>query len=313
MTNNYLLQYKTYDELLAEVMMDFKKWASNGMIDGSELIKVAQKINKRLGNKLRKEKQTILYVEKGRVRLPLDFYKHTAAAMCFDYKITQRVPTGSQREILATGNIADSCNVQVGNIPFTGVEPVQQLTPSVCFNQCGETYEILETTRSETRRYTHLGKLKIHMGKQMFYQLPKREHYEQSSLQYPAQPHALTHHAHCHEAYIENKFLHTNFDEGKVYFSYLGDMEDDNGNLIVLDHPLVNDYYEYALKQRIIENLMANGEIIPQNLFQLIEARYKVARVEGESLINMPDFAEMELAHTLNRRAMYNKYYLIFK
>jgi len=114
-------------------------------------------------------------------------------------------------------------------------------------------------------------------------------------------------------AYIENKFLYTNFDEGKVYITYLGDMEDEDGNLIVLDHELVNDYYEYAIKQRMIENFMANGETIPQNLFQVIETRYKEAKREGESLINTPDFAEMDMAHKANREAHYQKYYRIFQ
>ena len=57
MANNYLLKYKTFDELMAEISGDFRRYASNGMIDEAPLIKVAQKINKRLGNKLRREKE----------------------------------------------------------------------------------------------------------------------------------------------------------------------------------------------------------------------------------------------------------------
>lgn len=301
MSNNYLLQYKNFDELLAEVLMDFKKWASNSMIDGSELIKVAQKINKRLGNKLRREKEVILYVEKGKVRLPLDFYKHTSAAMCFDYEVTSKVRTGAQREYTTTSTV----------IPCTSLEQDPNVKPCVRMNDCGTALELIETTKYETRKYKQMGKLTVFMSKRLWPDQHPQEFHEHP-FGYPEMP-STPYKQYFYEAYIQDKFLYTNFQTGKVYLSYLGDMEDAEGNLIVLDHPMINDYYEYALKQRIIENLMANGEIIPQNLFQLIEARYKAAKVEGESLVNMPDFADMHTAHAINRHAMYNKYYLTFK
>ena len=284
MANNYLLKYKTFDELLAEVMLDYKKYASNGMIDGAELIKVAQKINKRLGDKLRKEKETILYVEKGRVRLPNDFHRHLLAFMVFDYTVTNKIVSGDHREYREVESV----------IPIPGCENnCEKPKPCVRITECGTQYEIIETVGYETRTYKDFGKLIIKNGK--------------TNL-----PHSCNDGS-VNVAYIENKFLYTNFDEGKIYLTYLGDMEDEEGNLLVLDHALVNDYYEYALKRRIVENLMSNGETIPQNLFQIVETRYKEARVEGESLINMPDFAEMDTAHNVNRQAKYNKYYKIFQ
>lgn len=282
MANNYLLKYKTFDELLAEVTGDYKRYATNGLIDASELIKVAQKINKRLGDKLRKEKETILYVEHGHVRLPADFHKHTSSAMCFEYTVTNKVVAGNQREYREVTTV-----VPVEGCIETCPQPVN---PCVRLNQCGKEYEIVQTTAFETRTYKNIGRLDIKQGKS----------YMSNSCD-------------SYYAYIDNNFLHTGFDEGTVYLSYLGNMEDEDGNLIVLDHEMVNDYYEYSLKQRLIENLIANGETIPQNLFQIVESRYKQAKVEADTLINMPDFAEMELAHRLNRQAMYRKFYHIFQ
>jgi hypothetical protein len=62
------------------------------------------------------------------------------------------------------------------------------------------------------------------------------------------------------QGWIKNGFLFTTFEEGKVYINYQGGMEDEDGNLLVPDHDLLNEYYEYALKQRILENLYMNGE-----------------------------------------------------
>jgi len=51
-----------------------------------------------------------------------------------------------------------------------------------------------------------------------------------------------------------------------VYISYQGAMEDEDGNLLVLDHPYCNEYYEYALKERILENMVFAGENVGQQL-----------------------------------------------
>ena len=37
-------------------------------------------------------------------------------------------------------------------------------------------------------------------------------------------------------------------------------MVNEDGELMVVDHDMINEYYEYALKQRILENLVMNDE-----------------------------------------------------
>jgi hypothetical protein len=111
---------------------------------------------------------------------------------------------------------------------------------------------------------------------------------------------------------IRNGFAHTiNFTEGRLYINYESVMEDDEGNLMVLDHPVVNEYYEYALKERILENLFLNGENTSQKL-QLVQAKLRPARTNALSFINMPDFFEMKQMWAKNRKAMYDKYYNMF-
>ena len=112
--------------------------------------------------------------------------------------------------------------------------------------------------------------------------------------------------------YIKNNFIYTNIDNGKLFISYQGALEDNEGNLLVMDHPMINEYYEYAIKQRLLENLYINGEDVAQKL-QLIEPRLKMARNNALSMVNMPDFAEMKKVWELNRKGMYHKYYDMFK
>ena len=75
---------------------------------------------------------------------------------------------------------------------------------------------------------------------------------------------------------------------------------------------MINEYYEYAMKQRILENLYMNGEEVSQKI-NLIEGKLRAARNNALGIVNMPDFAEMKALWEMNRKAQYNKYYDMFK
>jgi hypothetical protein len=114
------------------------------------------------------------------------------------------------------------------------------------------------------------------------------------------------------KGYLKNGFLIAGFDEGAVYLNYQSTMEDDDGNLLVMDHPTVNEYYEYALKQRILENLLMAGEEVTNKL-NLIEVRFRSARNNALSYVNTPDFRELKQIVQANRKAMYHKFYKMFE
>jgi hypothetical protein len=61
-----------------------------------------------------------------------------------------------------------------------------------------------------------------------------------------------------------------------------------------------------------MENLYMNGEDVAQRM-QLVEQRLKIARNNAMSLVNTPNFKEMEQMWLTNRKAMYARYYNMFK
>jgi hypothetical protein len=61
-----------------------------------------------------------------------------------------------------------------------------------------------------------------------------------------------------------------------------------------------------------MENLYLNGEDVAQRM-QIIEQRVRAARAQALSLVNTPNFREMADMWWINRRAMYSKYYDMFK
>lgn len=111
---------------------------------------------------------------------------------------------------------------------------------------------------------------------------------------------------------LKNGFLVCNFPDGEVYLNYQSLMEDDEGNLLVMDHPYANEYYEYAIKQRIFENLFMAGEPVNNHL-QLVTQQLRPARNNALTFVNTPDFAVLRKMWEVNRQAQYHNYYRMFK
>jgi hypothetical protein len=158
----------------------------------------------------------------------------------------------------------------------------------------GEKWELIQVLNTgATRKYTLLTPLRMKASQEIDCDCPNLYHNTPN------------------EGWIKGGFLFTTFDTGKVYLNYQGQLEDDQGNLLVPDHDLLNEYYEYALKSRIMENLYLNGEDVAQRM-QLLEQRLKAARNNALSMVNTPNFKEMEQLWWANRKAMYGKYYNMF-
>jgi hypothetical protein len=325
---NYTLKYRTFDQLLEDVTIDLHTFALENMIEPQQLIKLARKLNYELGLRLNQTKEAILDVTHHKVKLPDDFYTFNFGMICGDFKEIvgydgiaggtniQEVP---YREFPATVDTcapatvncrtcnSNPCNHTAAcelNCPIvdpipTAFDPLNPtgntcIAPRVFMNCKGEKYELIQVVNSSvTRSYKALKPLRMKTSQEIECDCP--------NLYYNT----------ADQGWIKYGFLNTTFETGKVYLNYQGDMSDDNGNLLVPDHELLNEYYEYALKARILENLFLNGEDVSQRI-QLIEAKLRPARNQAISLVNTPNFKEMEDMWWTNRRAMYGKYYSMF-
>ena len=288
------LQYRTFDELLNEVSTDFVIYSNEGMIEPAQLIKVAQRINYDLGLRIHGTKEKVLDIEKRKVKLPDDFYVLNYAYLCGKYKVTYPSMSGRHTENVILDpskctivNGVNTCNTCGG----TDTTCICERTYSVECKTGEKVYvQVIEKRKHEVKTYETFEKLSIATSSGRVDALNDTQR----------------------TGYIKNGFIYTNIDEGSVFISYQGALEDHDGNLLVLDHPVINEYYEYAMKQRILENLFINGEDVSQRM-QLIEQRLRGARNNALSIVNTPDFAEMYKLWQTNRKAQYNKYYDMFK
>lgn len=316
--------------------MDFQNLDLENFIEPHQLIKVAKRVNYDLGLRIMSTKEALLEVEKGRVKLPDDFYVLNFALICDEgsvhsvfpqgthieerplvtpYKETQSIispctdgTVNCQRCQMTECTCCSSCSPNPCNCgPLPAACSTEQYNPLVpygdscikprVFVNCkGDCYELVQVVNStQINYYRRLLPLRIMEN-------PQDVECGCPSL-YVNTP---------NQAWIQNGFLFTSFKTGKVYINYQGMMQDDDGNLLVPDHDMLNEYYEYAMKQRILENLIMNDENVMAKL-QLVEARLRSARNNALSIVNTPNFAEIKRVWTTNRKAMYAKYYDMFK
>jgi hypothetical protein len=298
------------------------------MIEPQQLIKLTKKINYDLGLRVNQTKEIILEVCHGRVKLPDDFYVFNFALICGTYTVNTGYNIGGTNiqevpytEVPSTVDVcspitvncrtcnANPCNHTAGcdlNFPIVDPIPVAYdplnpygdtcIPPRVFMNCKGDKYELVQIVggSGETRTYSSTMPLRMKASQNIECNCPNL---------YWNTP---------NEGWIQGGFLFTTLDTCKVYLNYQGQMEDDQGNLLVPDHDLLNEYYEYALKARIFENLYLNGEDVAQRM-QLVEQRLKSARNNALSVVNTPNFRELEDMWWTNRRAMYGKYYSMFE
>jgi hypothetical protein len=283
-------KYRTFDQLFEDVSIDFATYTLEGMVQPQQLIKVATRVNYDLGLRIHRTKQVILDIEHGKARLPYDFAYLNYAFRCGEYTIADRLPSGTHIE---TFN-------DVPYVPAPGESgPCEDPEcRDVCvIKTCADTHEyqlVQKIGPVKYRTFTAFRPLRIKTVNKYVCDCPNIN--EQA----------------YDIAEIKDGFMLTTFETGKVYISYQGAMEDNEGNLLVLDHPYCNEYYEYALKQRILENMVFAGENV-SNQLGLVENRLRAARNNALSFINTPDFKELQEVWRINRKAQYHNYYNMFK
>jgi hypothetical protein len=96
---------------------------------------------------------------------------------------------------------------------------------------------------------------------------------------------------------------------GLLRISYSSKMENEDGEYLVLLHPLVNDYYDYSIKERIFENLIMAGHSEFGQRHQLMAMKAEQNKMRANGYVSTPDFGEMRRTHRFNRARAYNKYY----
>lgn len=272
------LNYITLNQLMASVESDLRNFADNGMIDRGDVIKIVRKVNADIGLKINRENAVILDVENYKAELPADFMYLQLAILC-------------TQEYHHVGTPVLGTHTEEHNIPVTHYN-----NQMPCVNECGGCYWVTQQFKEKTIKYDRLTPLALtreakNLSTENCLNLFWKSAYEID---------------------IQNGEIITNFRTGKIYISYLSDMVDEDGNVIILDHPLTTEYYEYAVKKHLLENYMLNNDADVSQKLGYIKNELREARIRSLNFVTTPEYSEINKMHNISRITFYNKYEKIF-
>lgn len=278
------LKYKTFDQLMASVEGSLSLYADNGLIKRQKYIKTAKKINKDLGPKINGKREVILQVEDFRAELPLDLKTVLCAVSTKIDTLGNihpsihgtRLVTNTKEELLKKGLCTPSCEAYIS-----------------CKNKCVWITKKTETT--EIQYHTFFKLKPSHGSLQKF-------HSNSPNRQWDEQKYQIS---------IEDAEIHVNFESGEIYLSYITDMVDQDGNLLVLDHDLVNPYYESAIKSEILYDLWMRGEETRDKYKEEFEVHLPAKREEARSIITDPGYRKLNEWNQNMLRKYFNEFYTI--
>ncbi len=314
------LKFMTFGDLMASILTDLRTIEEEGMIEEAQLIKIAQRVNYDLGLRIHQTHECVIDIENHTGRLPEDFYVLDFALLLGKHKTIEPVTWAGR----ITENVDVPCSPSGNTCANTCLLPLNDdtilLNPNKNYSICGgdntctpewdpwfqrsaysicddsKCVKVVEKKKFEVREYQFFEKLYI----------KPQTYLDPGSINSKMVDGCRA------SAEIKNGFLYCNVANAKVYLSYQGALQDPQGNLLVLDHPLISLYYEAAIKTRIFENLYLAGEEVKEKL-QYLKQEEKEARLAALNVVNMPDFSEIFANWKINRQAQYSRYYKTFQ
>lgn len=277
-------KYITLSQLLASVASDLTLYDSAGFLSKHYLNKVIHRCNDKLGIKIHKSKQCLINIHNGKGELPEDFWKIETIFATY----LQEVPSTMQ---LIPGNIVEyttdpSCT------PGTIINSPRHSYVDSCGNCL---WAIKYPTTKEITKITTI--IPLTMSQSC---LSQTTHYCPTKTgQFGID--------------LDDNIITTTFKEGQIFLCYLGNMEDENGEVLIPFHPLLNDYYEYSVKERMLENIFLNSEDDVEKKLQYVIAKRKDAYIDAWQFTGLPEYKELDNYDKKRIQTFYNKWYKIFQ
>lgn len=280
-------KYISLDELLSSVRSDLHEYDNNSLILEDRLLKVIYRCNEKLGVKLNKSKQVLLEVKDGKADLPKDFFK---IEMLFATCVTS-IPPQLQ---LIPGNKATYTECIPDNTPMINVSKIACASVDNC---CTNLWLIRQP---QIQREVYINTfIPLSMSKRCA---------NYCTSYYPG--------SRVRSDYsidLVDDVIKTSFKEGQIFLCYLGSLEDEDGKPLIPFHPLLNEYYEWSLKKKILEDIYMNSEADVEKKLQYAKQALSDAYLEAWQFTGYPEHQEMERAYQKHSVDFYNKWFSIYQ
>ncbi len=276
MSNN--LKYITLGQLLSSVRNDFSSMDDEGFIDESKLIKTIMLCNEKLGIPIYRMKEVIISVDNYRAELPIDFWKvvYVCAVECESFGIKNlRNPFNNTVTLEMKQEAICEASLQP-DLTCSGV------CPPIIIKRKGT--DII----NEYRLWTPLT-------------LSKRSN--------------MFTHTMClntkgkYTIDINEETIDVPFREGELYMMYFTVMQDEDGNVLVPFHPLISNWYEWCIKEKILQDMLFNSDGDVTRKLEYASKQKSLYWLDAVNFVSEPLYKELKETQLKRDRKLYDQYY----
>lgn len=270
-----MIKYRKGKEIIDQVADDLGSYDDQGLIDYSRLYKILRRCNATLGEKLNPDRQAVIHVKNYRAYLPEDFVSLNYAFVCTKREVNVTPPKGFQIEYKTLCTKAKNCDP--------------------CITECDNDYAIFQLLDDEWTQYKSLETVSVNS-----------KSFNKCNSECPN----TRVNSHRTIEIGDDGTVTTTFTNGDLYLNYVGSMENEDGELLVLDHPLVEPYYEAEVTRQILKSIVYNKDGDVGELYKDTKIEAARARTAAMSFVNTPGYDEIRNLWKSQRERLYRKYFL---
>lgn len=277
------LQYIPLSKILASVRNDLPAADNQGFIDESRIIKIIALCNEKLGIRIREKKECFLPVRNFHAQLPLDFWKvvYTAAIETTSFGISNyRDPFNNTVTLEMKAEAYCRASLEVIS------QGCVRDCPMRVIKRCGTD---LQTT------YTNLIPLSLSKNS---------DNYRDNFCWNGAGKYTID---------INEETIDLPFREGELYFMYFTNLLNENGEIMVPFHPLISNWYEWCIKEKIYEDMMFNSDGDVVNKLKYAKQEKAKYWLDALSFVTDPFYKELEQIQKRKEMKFYNEYFNFIK
>lgn len=273
------LKYITFEQLLASVRNDLPSFDDQSLIDETRLLKTIMLCNEKLGIPIYRKKEAIVKVRNYRADLPSNFWKmiYVCAVECSSFGISNfRDPFNNTVTIDMRQDAL--CEASMQPNPTCSTE-----CPPIIYKREGSTI---------INQYTSWTPLSLSKRSNMH-----------------LHPMCLNKQGCKYMIDITEETIDLPFREGELYIMYYTLMEDEDGNVIVPFHPLISNWYEWCLIEKIMQDTMFNSDGDVSAKLKYASRQKALYWLDAVNFINEPFYKELVDLQTKRDRKFYDQYY----
>jgi hypothetical protein len=280
MINNKNIDHRPIHELMAIVKNDFKKFDLEGLIDDGNLIKSVMYCNDKLGLNIREIREIAIPVSEYKAKLPLDFEKM--------FYVCALEATNTQNITLTNpfDNNVDQDIIYEASLDRESLG-------------CVDNYKVQIKRESKHVVYQYGNWVQLEVDPKTTYchmDCPNKTKKGRYKVE------------------IDGEFIHTPFRSGTLYLIYIGMMKDENGNITFPFHPLITPYYEWTLKESIINTALFNSDA-PNlgELWKLANRQRQLAWLDAFNFTTEKSYSEVVDREKKKQLGWYHQWFRYFQ